>query len=164
MKNKQAFTLIELLVVVLIIGILAAVALPQYKLAVAKARMTELVTLSSAVKQAQDRYFLANGTWATKWDELDIDLTGYTVAGNILYKRNAYDMNYMHATLYAEKEALYFSGGNKDLPGILFITWFSTGAQYCYANQDNDLAKKLCKNVCKSKTLATDGSWRGCTL
>ena len=75
MKNKQAFTLIELLVVVLIIGILAAVALPQYQKTVLKSRVAQVIPIVRAVAQAQEVYFLANGEYATSVDELGIDFT-----------------------------------------------------------------------------------------
>ena len=63
MKNRQAFTLIELLVVVLIIGILAAVALPQYQVAVAKSKLTKLIPMVRGLKVGMEEYYLANGSY-----------------------------------------------------------------------------------------------------
>ncbi len=75
MNNTKAFTLIELLVVVLIIGILAAVALPQYRLAVEKTRVVQLRVRADALNKAAQTYQLASGEWPTDVRELDIDIT-----------------------------------------------------------------------------------------
>ncbi|WP_428041143.1 type IV pilin protein [Candidatus Avelusimicrobium fimicolum] len=70
---SAGFTLIELLVVVLIIGILVAVAVPQYQLAVMKSRVSALMPLLRSISDAEDAFYLANGYY-THIKNLDIAL------------------------------------------------------------------------------------------
>lgn len=71
---KKGFTLIELLVVVLIIGILSAVALPQYQKAVNRAKAAEAWTLGKAFVEAEMVYYLETGSATSDLSALDITL------------------------------------------------------------------------------------------
>ena len=75
-ERRSGFTLIELLVVVLIIGILSAVALPQYQKAVEKSRAAEALTNLRAIVNAMQISKMANGVPAEKLEDLDVSLPG----------------------------------------------------------------------------------------
>ena len=133
MNNQKAFTLIELLVVVLIIGILAAVALPQYKLAVAKSRLASIKPMLFALKNAEEMYYMANGDYAYSLTNIELDIDNNCT---VTYTPDATAMrcgdNYFNLDVLATKSynnnanysrALYCPGKNN--------TWNN-----CIANYD----------------------------
>lgn len=78
MNRQKGFTLIELLVVVLIIGILSAIALPQYRKSVERAKMAEAAINLRAIANANQVYYMTNGVYATadEIEKLDVQIPG----------------------------------------------------------------------------------------
>ena len=92
MKNK-AFTLIELLVVVLIIGVLAAIALPQYERAVEKSRMAEAKIVLKSIIEAESRYGLSIGENTGNFENLDIVVPGSCTPTKCVTKNFTYQFD-----------------------------------------------------------------------
>ncbi len=74
-KNAdKGFTLIELLVVVLIIGIIAAVAIPQYQVVVGRSKFAQLKIDAHSIKNALNRYYLLNDSYTQNINNLDVEI------------------------------------------------------------------------------------------
>lgn len=84
-QKSKGFTLIELLVVVLIIGILATVAVPQYQKAVEKSHAMEAITLLKAIAQSQQMYYMTHGKYATQFSQLEDIRLPSSFSGKIAY-------------------------------------------------------------------------------
>ncbi len=139
---KKGFTLIELLVVVLIIGILSAIALPQYQKAVTKAKFTDILIRTRTLAKAQNIYYLANNEFSSDYAALDIDLvpndTAVTIGGP--HTRSSFCYNggcwFINVAFTTTRKGIYFWGSSSKAQMFPYLFMM-------FNNTDNDLANKL---------------------
>jgi len=85
-RGRHGFTLVELAVVVVIIGVLAAFAVPRFLSSVERSKAAEAFNYLSAIQAAQERYHARQGTYADDTVKLDIKMTApkYFTVGLVL--------------------------------------------------------------------------------
>lgn len=142
---RKGFTLIELLVVVLIIGILAAVALPQYNKAVFKSRLATVKSLVKSIVNAQEVYYLANAHYADKFEDLDIELPN---GGEVNVEGNEAIYPWGYCNLGARNVSC-----TNSLSHLAFQLYYDNsgvpGRKVCICRAPTD---DLCNQVCMSET------------
>ena len=161
MKNKSTrknsgFTLIELLVVVLIIGILSAIALPQYTVAVEKARLAEALQNLGVMKQQMELYRMENpSSSCVQFKEFSlVDLSGGEwnsrseyITPNFVYGGSVcYGDGVINATrVRRDSSIIYGIGAGTEDKGEGFE---KAGNWYQYCNtEDVKIGKKICKQL-----------------
>lgn len=158
---KKGFTLIELLVVVLIIGILAAIALPQYKRMVLRARLSVGLPLVVSMYEAEQMYYMTHGVFATDVDDLDIEIphdancekwtepgaSGYDCGDwSVDVENHTRSINFMYpAGETGANSTLIYMYVFKDIPSSSMPDGkFKAGTKYCCAKTSTE---SVCKNM-----------------
>lgn len=149
MKNKKGFTLLELLIVILIIGILAGIALPQYKKSVLKSKFASVKSAVRVISNSVQVYYILNNAYPTSLNEMDVEINSsnpytsfYTNGGNVggivhTSDDRAYLLNY-------------------------YIDY--RGRTYCLAydgttSNNSESVRSIVKEICKHETGKVNRDW-----
>ena len=149
-ENKNGFTLLELLVVVVIIGILAAIALPQYKMAVAKSKLSTIRNMVLALHQSVERYYLATNTQPVDLSVLDIDMPGEYTDSSKIRKTTPEGITCGFNTRTSGRHEVICFVTILGTTAAIISTFYINKAKtertcLAFSNDTNDLVNKLCQ-------------------
>ena len=163
-RKNGGFTLIELLVVVLIIGILAGIALPQYQTAVDKARYANMQPLVRTLKDAAEVYYLSAGEYPADLESLGAVPAGMTQIGDVTVFCNedvCVDL-YDGFTATADGNLIFAYFRNRSI-SVYYVQWLNHSSypnqRECWASKTDERGIKLCQAVSGLST--PTGSWAG---
>lgn len=136
--NNRGFTLIEILVAVLIIGVLAAIAVPIYNTAVDKAFFTDLNATAKNLSKAQEVFYLGKGHYTENLPELDINLYDENLQKINTSIGNQEQYSYVKTSRAELKNnCIHYLKNSKNFPGEI----------HCEALKDDDRATRLCTSL-----------------
>ena len=150
--KNAGFTLIELLVVVLIIGILAAVAVPQYQKAVARSRIAAFLPIVKDLYEQKQMFYMSNGRYPANIDEMESIPPGFRA------DKNGSPFLYGTGKLY---QSIWIPFNSSTVIGLLENGTIGISFDgLCMARPSSDFANQVCMSYSgASAPSSTNSTW-----
>jgi len=167
-NGSQGFTLLELLIVVLIIGILAAIALPQYQLSRDKTEFIKLQSVAVSLRDAYNEYILIHGRGTRNFGDLSVNLPSDFQSSYTSVSFNCVSNDNMFCCISdsGESHSAAIMCGKNDLSFLYTEGFLGKNNNYnvshlgiCKAVKDNVRAHRLCSSVGKAGTNTNAAAW-----